>query len=94
MRRNAHRTSRMNRSKLRAEAEAAIEYLIALLDEVDGDADVEQSFPEGQSNLPLPFPIEDDEDTHDAELPIFGRQICSLNPTLVQPKRITMRRTA
>jgi hypothetical protein len=84
----------MTRSELRAQAEAAIEYLIALLDEVDGDADFEQSFPEGHHNLPLPFPIEDDEDTHDAEPLTFGRQIRSLNPTLVRPKRITMRRIA
>ncbi|WP_312222588.1 hypothetical protein [Rhizobium rhizoryzae] len=62
----------------RSVLESYIEKMITLLDEMDGDPDVEangdeldQSYPEG-GQRGLLYPIEDDEDGADHELP-FAR---------------------
>ena len=78
----------MTRHELRQRAEAMIEQLIAILDEIDGDPDLEQSLPEGMAVMAMPYPMEDDEDGHDAEALVGGRQIITLNPPPVPVRRI------
>lgn len=84
----------MTRSQLRQRAEAMIDELISLLDQIDGDADFEQSFPEGLVIMAIPYPHEDDEDDRCAVPPLVGRQIVTLNPPQLPVKRITARRAA
>ena len=84
----------MTRSNLRHRVEDWIERALELLDLIDGDPDFEQSWPEGMTVAALSFPMEDDEPDRDAEPDSFGRNIETMNPPPLQPKRVTMRRAA
>lgn len=79
---------------LRHRLEDLIERAIDMLDQIDGDADLEQSWPEGMAMMAMPFPMEDDEPDRDAEPTSIGRSIVTMNPPPRPTKRITMRRAA
>jgi hypothetical protein len=71
----------MTRLSLRRHLEDWIERAIEILDEVDGDADLEMCF-------------HDDEDDDTREPANFGRAIETLNPPALLPRQIRRRRAA